>query len=178
MYRHALPQAQANFWRHVVKPLPTPLTPMAGFDNKHGAAIALPDLTHEFVKRLAAHIAQVPMRRRANWQLPLVAVVIIQPDDVQVARRAAQLRLNTAAQHVPGLERGIGFCTDDFVKLSGRLSRGHYMDQRVAVHEARRWIHLANHLARALSGAYKLHFYGMPVVRQLRCSPRMLHQPG
>ena len=128
---------------------------MAGFSDQHRPPVAPPHFQQQLVQRHAARFAQVPPQAQVAAAFPLVAVVVVQADQIQVARRAAQRRFATAAQHVPGLELRFapGGRLRDPVGTAGR--RGD-MDQRVALQHARARIDAPDRLAAGDGGAHQL----------------------
>ena len=77
---------------------------MAGFRNDQRALIAPAHGIEQLRQRGAARIVELPAQRPLRAEFPLVAPVIIDADDIEVARTAAEFRARAAAQHVPRFE--------------------------------------------------------------------------
>src|SRR5581483_8133787 len=98
---HALIHGRGYFAAHIAKPARTVVALAARFRNKHGPAITFPKLAQDLAKRPVQRIAKP---QRAPVVNPLIVVVVIEPNDVDVLRRAAQLRRLTPAKHVQALK--------------------------------------------------------------------------
>ena len=88
------------------------------------------------MQRLSSSVAQMPRQPLIGVSLPLIGVIVVGADDIEIARRAAQFRLARAGQHIPGLKlRG--------VQLRGELITGfalfigNQMNKGIAMKKAR-----------------------------------------
>ena len=140
---------------HVAYPGAAPAAHVARFGQQQRPLVARLHFQQQLVQGHAARFAQVPPQAQVAAAFPLVAVVIVQADQVQVARRAAQFRRLPAAQHVPRLElRGTpGGRLRNPVRASGR--RGH-VDQGIALQEARLRADGTDGVATGHGGAHQL----------------------
>ncbi len=114
---------------------------MAGLGDEHRAAVAAPRVAQQVLQAAAACVAGMPAQPCAAGVQPLVAVVVVDAQHVQVARRASQGGFQAPAQHVPGFELRQG----ERSGLGGPLLRlrravcariGPHVDQRIGVHHA------------------------------------------
>ena len=153
--RRAMLHGQRRLGRHLAYPGAAPAAHMAGFRQQQGPPVARLHFEQQLVQRHAARLAQVPPQAQVAAAFPLVAVVIVQADQIQVARRAAQFRRLPAAQHVPGFElRGTpGRRLRGPVRASRRRDD---MDQRVALQQARLRTDGADGIAAGDAGAHQL----------------------
>ena len=137
LQRHATLFAAQGRSADIVQPGHPALADMACFGDEHRPLVAPRQLV-EHVRQIAApRVFQVPVQPVVRWVFPLVAVVIVDGRDVEVAGRTAQARLQVATQHVPCLElqpRQVA-C---LVMAIRRFGLGHGdVDQGIGVNHAR-----------------------------------------
>jgi hypothetical protein len=88
--RHARGAAAQGGRGHLVDPLRAAVAHVPGFRNEHGPLVAPPRIAEHRGEVTPPRIAQVPEEPLVARVLPLVAVVIVDAQHVEVARRAAQ----------------------------------------------------------------------------------------
>jgi hypothetical protein len=137
LHRHARVAAAQRGGRDVVEPRRPAVPHVAGLGDEQRPFVAPVHLGEDVGRVAPARLAQVPVQPRVARVLPLVAVVIVEAQHVEVARCAAQRRLGAAAQHVPrlvllGHQRG-GLRLERLVAGLG----GHHVNHGVGVHDAR-----------------------------------------
>src|SRR4030081_3732959 len=97
--------------RNLLRDFPDPDTAtaagMAGFRQQDWTLIALVHFAQKTMQRTAARIIQMPVQRLVGLDLPLIVVVIVHTDQIEIAWGAAQLRLQSAAQHIPCFILGV-----------------------------------------------------------------------
>ncbi len=96
-----------DFVTNVLKPPCSTVILSAGFGKQHRPPVAVPDILQNLTKMPVPGIRMVDPGRIVD---PLVALVEVDPDHVEVLRPAPEFRSQTSAQHVPGLKLGEGIC--------------------------------------------------------------------
>src|SRR5512144_1120721 len=89
------------------------------------------------------------------FDLPLIAVIIIDPDQIQKVGRASQFGLYLSAQHVPCLELAFAICRRMVLKIRPVVMRYHVY-QRITVQDARSRVDFPDRLATLEGCAYQL----------------------
>ncbi|RZL42915.1 MAG: hypothetical protein EOP72_03990 [Variovorax sp.] len=139
----------------LVEPGIAALADVAGLRDAHRPAVAPPQAAGQFGEGTAPGIAQVPVQACAGAVLPLVVVVVVQAQHVEVVRRAAELGGRAAGDHVPGLElMGARPQRRGAVRRPGAPVRLD-VDHRVGVDDARAGLDRADGVDRAQHGAHQ-----------------------
>src|SRR5690606_31015001 len=96
MERYAPRAAADRRRRDVVEPLDAALAEMTRLGDQHGASIASPDFIGEVLEGQASGVAQVPVQACIGLELPLVVVVVVQAEQVEVTWGATEFRFEAA----------------------------------------------------------------------------------
>ncbi len=158
MQRDAVIARTDGFSRQFLDPGAAPAADVTGFRKQNGTSIPLLDLVQETMQRHPPRIAQVPPQSLVGIELPLIAVVIIDADQVEVARRAAQLRRDPTAQHVPRLELRLCAGCSSVVQI-GTIAGCNDMDDRIAMKDARMRVGFPDGIAARDRRAHQLPFH-------------------
>ena len=146
---------QRGLLGHLPDPHAAAAADVTGFRQQHRLAVALVQLLQQLMERHAAWIIEVPPQAQIGAAFPLVGVVVVDADQIHVARIAAQFRLAAAAQHVESLELRLA----PMRGLRGPirpLARGDHMDQRIALQDSGFRIDFPDGLAAGDGGANQL----------------------
>ena len=91
-----------HFGGDLVQPGGSPAADVAGLGDDHRPAVALPGLREQGGERLPARIAYVPVQRRCSVaDFPLAAVVVVDADQVECRRLAAERRVRRGRRAGP-----------------------------------------------------------------------------
>src|SRR5579884_1832542 len=101
MQRHAAVHGRGGFAAHITKPARALVAFAPGFGDQHGAAIPLVILAQDVAERPVAWLAQPDGRAVVA---PLVVVVVVQSNDVEVLGMTAELRAQAPREHIQALE--------------------------------------------------------------------------
>src|SRR5689334_7997121 len=93
-----------NFIADIFEPLRSAVIFGAGFREKNGPVITIPDFLHNLVERPVSCVAS--RKTGVGIVNPLVLCVKINANDIQVFRSSTELGSHSARQHVPSLELG------------------------------------------------------------------------
>src|SRR5688500_17668325 len=101
-------------------------------------------------------MVQMPVKV-ASLDLPLIAVIVVDSDQVQKAWRTAQFRLPVSAEHIPCLELGLPVHYRVVFKI-GPVVRSDNVYRRIAMQNACGRIDFSNRLAALEGSAHELAF--------------------
>src|SRR5205085_8407997 len=98
---HAALERRADLTGQLTDPFGPSDTDMAGLGDEHRQPVAFIGVSEQCAERDPSWIARVnvPVNLLAAGMLPLVVVVEVDADDVEIFRMAAQLRRPDAGEH-------------------------------------------------------------------------------
>ena len=99
---------RSDFVGDLGDPVGAPAADVAGLTDDERAAVALVHFGKQAAERQAARVARMPEQRARRgvrvFARPLVRVIPVDADEIEVRGAAAELRLEPAGEHVPGLK--------------------------------------------------------------------------
>src|SRR5690606_14962100 len=151
-HRHPALHGQACLLADIAQPVAAQVALGAGFGDQQGPFIALPDFTEDALEGPVVRVAALDGRAT---QVPLVVRVVVDADDIEVLRLAAQPRPGLAAEHVPGFELRLAGVFRLALR-AGAVVAGADVDGRIDLDEARPRLDFADRLDGGDAGAYQL----------------------
>jgi hypothetical protein len=136
LHRHARVAAAQRGGGDVVEPRRPAVAHVAGLGDEQRPFVAPVHLGEDVGRVAPARVAQVPVQPRVARVLPLVAVVIVEAQHVEVARRAAQRRLGRPHSMSHAWYCSAASAAACASNASAGLG-GHHVDHGVGVHDAR-----------------------------------------
>src|SRR3569623_2857940 len=104
VYGYAKRVGLQHFLADLLDPSAAARADMAGLRDRERSSIAVLDRAEQMGERKAPCVPHMPAQAYPGAVLPLVVVVVVDTDQVEVTPAAAEFRLAQAAEHVPGLE--------------------------------------------------------------------------
>ena len=125
-----------HFVGDLVQPGGSPTADVSGLGQDHRPAVAPPGVVEQGRERLPTRVAQVPPEALLGADFPLPAGVVVDAEQVECGRRAAERRFGEATQQVPGLPLVRAHRVGERLQV-GAVGRRDDVDDRLDVEEAR-----------------------------------------
>src|SRR5690606_34338891 len=152
LHGQAALQRDTHLFADVAQPVAAQIALGAGFRHQQRPPVALMDFGEDALERPVVRVAALDGRAT---QVPLVVRVVVDADDIEVLRLAAQPRPGLAAEHVPGFELRLAGVFRLALR-AGAVVAGADVDGRIDLDEARPRLDFADRLDGGDAGAYQL----------------------
>src|SRR5579872_1374997 len=137
----------ANLFPDFPDPASAPRAEMAGLGDKQRPAITLPNPAQHAVQRNPALIARLVLPAQTpRRQVPLIGVIVISAEDVQIAVLATQFGMRLSRNHVPSLILRFGE-SGGLGSPLGLAPRREHLNDRLGIDEAGAPVDIPNRLA-------------------------------